>query len=71
MHVLIAGLYGVTFWLSMLGASIIIQADWVMVLMLGPIIIPAAMMFLWVLDWLIWSTWGCITRTYRAWREQN
>lgn len=63
MHVVIAGLYGFTFWLATLAAAIMLHWDWVLVLLLGPIIVSGAMVFLWVADWAIWRTWAWLVRT--------
>lgn len=63
MHVLIAGLYGFTFWLCMLLAAIMLDGNWVAVLIMGPVIITAAMGFLWAADWAIWRAWAWLVRT--------
>ena len=64
MHVFIAGLYGFTIWLSCLAAAVMLRADWVLVLWLGPVIVSAAMVFLWVADWAIWRLWALAARLW-------
>ena len=64
MHVFIAGLYGFTIWLSCLAAAVMLRADWVLVLWLGPVIVSAAMVVLWAADWAIWRLWAAVRRLW-------
>ena len=69
MHVVIAGLYGLTVWFALLGFTLIVRADWVLVLWLGPFIVSGAMVFIWAMDLLIWRAIPALcARVARLWK---
>lgn len=68
MHVLIAGLYGVTIWFCLLATAVMLRGNWTLVLWLGPVIICASMAFLWVVDWAVWRAWASLTQAMRSLR---
>jgi hypothetical protein len=54
MNVVIAALYGLIVWLSLLAFAVIVRAEWHLVIWWGPVIVCAAMVFLWVADYVVW-----------------
>lgn len=68
-HVLIACLYAVTLWLSLLAYLIIIEGPWLFALLAGPAIISGGVVALLLLDAAVWGVrWLWRSRgTWRWW----
>lgn len=56
MHILIATLYAIVIWLSLLSYTIIVGGFWLVALIAGPIIISALVIGLIAMDILIYRT---------------
>lgn len=68
-HVLIACLYAVTLWLSLLAYLLITDGPWLFALLAGPLIISGGVVALLVLDAALWGArWLWRSRgTWRWW----
>jgi hypothetical protein len=66
-HVLIACLYAVTLWLSLLAYLIIIEGPWLFALLAGPLLISGGVVALLLLDAALWGVrW--LWRSRGTWR---
>jgi hypothetical protein len=69
MHVFVAGLYGLTIWVSLLAFTAIVRADLWLVFCLGPVVVSGSMLALWALDaglTVLLASWRRIRRHLRA-----